>query len=119
MGGVTFEIIIHLIMLGVYTYAFAYAYQLVKKLYGGKCTEALPYLLMGIALIFGMSLLHLVDVISPILDGSEAYLYSAQMLQLLAGFFFLNALYKIYQSRYATEGFLNFEEPVTKGGKKK
>lgn len=106
MGGILFELIFHVATAVVFLVAIILTYSLVRKLYGGKMTNSLPYLMMGVVLLFGMVVLDLFDVLYPVLDGSEAYLHASQILQLLGGFFILKALYLIYQNKYLTAGFI-------------
>lgn len=114
----SFELIIHILLIIIFGIAAIMCFKLVKKLYGGKFTSSLPYLLMAIILIFVMVCFHILDIFVPLLEESSIYLHSIQALQLVAGFFLIKALYEIYQSRFATEGFMSFE-PESKGGKKK
>jgi hypothetical protein len=85
-------------------------FRIVKKLYGGRFTNALPYLLMAIALLFGMEVLCLFGDIYQPLGESLFFAHGIQMLQLVAGVFFITALYQIYQSRFATAGFIGGKE---------
>jgi len=97
-------------------------FRLVRRLYGGRFTSALPYLLIGIFLILGMQVIHLVlEPFSPVLEESMYFMFALNGLQIIAGVFFVLALYQIYQSRYATEGFMNidFEKNKKKSGGKK
>lgn len=111
------RIIVAGIELGVYLSAAAIVvfgvaavmcYRLVKKLYGGKFTSVLPYLLMAVVLLLGMQVLHLMGEFLGIYLAESSHLYQQgiQVLQLLAGFFFISALYHLYQVRFATEGFI-------------
>lgn len=85
-------------------------FRVVKKLYGGRFTNALPYLLMAIALLFGMEVLCLFGDIYGAIGESLFFAHGIQMLQLVAGVFFISALYQIYQSRFATAGFIGGEQ---------
>jgi len=111
-------ILVDLIPLIFFLIATIMCFRLVKKLYGGRFTSALPYLLIGIFLILGMQTIHLMEGFFSILEESMPFMMGIQMLQLVAGIFFIKALYEIYQSRFATEGFLGFEEKTKLGGKK-
>lgn len=117
MGGVIFELIVHSLLAVVYLTAMIMGYRLIKRLYGGKFTSALPYFLIGISLIFGLIVLDVLDIIFYVLESSELYAHSILVIQVLAGFFFILALYQIYQARFATEGFIGFD--ADKGGKRK
>lgn len=110
------ELIGHLIIAVIFLVAMILGFKLLKKLYGGRFTTAIPYLLIGISLLFGMVILDQVDVVYPSLnsDISDAYSHGIQILQLVATIFFIKALYEIYQATFATEGFLNIQT----GGKK-
>lgn len=112
------ELISHLIVAIVFIVAMVMGFRLLKKLYGGRFTNALPYLLVGISLLLGMVILDQVDMIYPALnsDLSDAYAHGLQLFQLVSTIFFIKALYEIYQARFVTEGFVGFEEK--RGGKK-
>ena len=110
MGGVIFELIVHSLLAVVYIIAMVLCYRLIKKLYGGKFTSSLPYLFIGISLFLGLIVLDVLDVIFYVLESSELYAHSIMAIQVLAGFFFIKALYEIYQSRFVTEGFIGFSE---------
>lgn len=112
------ELVSHLIVGIIFIIAMTMGFRLLKKLYGGRFTTAIPYLLIGIFLLLGMVLLDQVDVFYPSLnsDSSDAYGHGIQILQLISTLFFIKALYEIYQARFATEGFIDFSS--TKGGKK-
>jgi TRAP-type C4-dicarboxylate transport system permease small subunit len=112
------ELIAHFFVAVVFLVAMIVGFKLIRRLYGGRFTSAIPYLLIGITLLLGMVILDQVDVLMPSLnsDVSDAYPHGIQVLQLVATIFFIKALYEIYQARFATEGFLAFEEK--KGGKK-
>ena len=40
------------------------------------------------------------------MQESAGFIHGVQMVQLVAGIFFIKALYEIYNSRFATEGFM-------------
>lgn len=108
------EVIAHFIIAIVFIFAMWQGFSLLKKLYGGRFTSAIPYFLIGISLLLGMVIMDLVDLIYPALNSavSDAYPHGIQLLQLVATLFFIKTLYEIYQARFATEGFMSF------GGKK-
>lgn len=89
----------------VFGIAAVMCFKLVKKLYGGRFTAVLPYLLMAVVLLFGMQILDIIRDLNPVID-THLYLHGMQVLQLLAGFFLISALYQVYQVRFATEGFI-------------
>lgn len=111
------ELVSHLIVGIIFIVAMTMGFRLLKKLYGGRFTTAIPYLLIGISLLLGMVVLDQVDVLYPSLNSgtSDAYGHGIQVLQLISTLFFIKALYEIYQARFATEGFIDFS---IKGGKK-
>ncbi len=108
------EVVSHVIVAIVFIVAMTQGFGLLKKLYGGRFTSAIPYFLIGISLLLGMVIMDLVDLIYPALNStlSDAYPHGIQVLQLVATMFFIKTLYEIYQARFATEGFMSF------GGKK-
>lgn len=112
------ELVSHLIVAIVFIIAMVLGFKLLKKLYGGRFTSAIPYLLIGISLLLGMVILDQVDIMYPVLNSgsSDAFGHGIQLVQLVATMFFIKALYEIYQARFATEGFLEFDQ--NKGAKK-
>jgi hypothetical protein len=111
------DIISHFIVAAIFIVAIIMSFWLLKKLYGGRFTSAIPYFLIGISLLLGLVILDQIDLIYPSLNlGSDAYMHGVQLLQVVALIFFIKALYEIYQARFATEGF--FELESKKGGRR-
>lgn len=110
IAGVDICLILSSILVIILGITLVIGLRVVKKLYGGRFTNALPYLLMGIALLFGMEVLCLFGDIYQILGESLFFTHGIQMLQLVAGVFFISALYQIYQARFATQGFIGGEQ---------
>lgn len=110
VGGMDICMIFSVIILIIFGIALYMGFKLVKKLYGGRFTSALPYLLMAIAMLFGMEALCLFGDFYGVVGETPLFAHGIQMLQLLAGVFFISALYQIYQTRFATAGFIGGEK---------
>lgn len=106
IAGIELCAILSTVAVVVFGIAAVMTFKLVKKLYGGRFTAVLPYLLMAVMLLLGMQVLCLIGDFARTLGESALYLHGIQVLQLLAGFFLISALYQIYQVRFATEGFI-------------
>lgn len=100
------EFVVHIVMIGVYLAATILGLSTAKKLYGGKFTSSLPYFIMAVFLFLSMAVLTQLDFIFPQLMGSDIFIQSIQVLQLLAGIFLLSALYNLYQSKFLSAGFI-------------
>lgn len=96
--------ILDITIIVVFAIAAVMAFRLSKKLYGGRFTNALPYLMIAIVLLLAMPVLHWIGHLLD-LGHSMDFMFGMQSLQILAGIFFIWALYNIYQTRFATEGF--------------
>ena len=110
IGGIDICIILSTILVIIFGIALYLGFKLVKKLYGGRFTNALPYLLMAISMLFGMDVLCLFGDFYSVVGETPIFAHGIQMLQLLAGVFFISALYQIYQTRFATAGFMGGEK---------
>ena len=110
MDKAIFDLIVDILIIIVYLAATIMGYRILKKIYGGRFTSSIPYFMMGIVLIFGMVVLEQADLIFPALEGSDLFRHSIQTMQLVAGVFFISALYQMYQVRFATEGFMGREK---------
>lgn len=110
IGGVDVCTILSTILVIILGITLYIGFKLVKKLYGGRFTNALPYLLIAISLLFGMEVLCLFGDIYPAIGDAALFSRGLLMLQLFAGVFFISALYNIYQTRFATEGFMRGED---------
>lgn len=110
IGGVSVCAILSLIIVTIFGVALYMGFNLVKKLYGGRFTSALPYLLMAVALLFCMEVLCLFGDFYTAIGETTLFAHGIQMLQLVAGVFFISALYQIYQARFAMSGFMGGDE---------
>ncbi|MBS3068124.1 hypothetical protein J4450_05450 [Candidatus Micrarchaeota archaeon] len=101
------EIILDLLSLGTYAVTLMLGITLTKKLYGGKFTSALPYLLAAIFLIFFVNILNIfIFFWFPTTATTQVLKASIQIIVIIAGVMLLMASYKIYLLKYATTGFL-------------
>ena len=110
IAGLEVGMIVHVISGIIFIYASVLAFNISKKFSGGKFASAVPYLLLPLTMLAGMEILEVIGETTPKLFGSLYFSHSTQVLQLLAGFFLINFLYKIYQIRYSTEGFTMTED---------
>jgi hypothetical protein len=111
-----FEIIAHIVALIVYVLVGIKSFVMVKKLYGGVYSNALPYFVLGIFSMLGLIILDQVDIVFAVLNTSDVWAHSVQALQLVSGLFFIKALYEVYKVRYAISGFIDMKEAKS-GGK--
>ncbi len=88
--------------------AFYLCAKVSKKLYGGKFTSALPYLLVSITLRMVASLLELAFSLSlpSTTDIDAPYLIGIQLIVMVSNVFILMAVYQIYMTHFVTEGFV-------------
>ena len=99
--------IVDIVAILISVYSLYLGFRLTKKLYGGKFTSVLPPLIGSFALIFLKAILELVfETLLPELGESLIFIFSIQMLQVVAGILLLNALYQLYQVSFATSGFV-------------
>ena len=88
-------------------YSLYLGFKLTKKLYGGKFTSVLPPLIGSFALIFLKAVFEIAfEALFQELGESLIFIFSIQMLQVVAGILLLNALYQLYQVSFATAGFI-------------
>ncbi len=107
--GIEFAAIIHLVSALLFISSTVVAFQIAQNFKGGKFTSAIPYLLLATALIGGMEIIHFIREFIPSLHNLY-FEYGIQVVQLTSGIFFVMALYRIYQIRYSTEGFVAMED---------
>ncbi len=101
------EVILDLLNLGAYAIVLMLGITHTKKLYGGKFTSALPYLLAAIFLIFFGNILNIfIFFWFPTTATTQVLKASIQIIVIIAGVMLLMASYKMYLLRYATAGFL-------------
>lgn len=107
--GVEVGTIMHFISFAVFLAASVMAFGIAKKFSGGRFASAVPYLLLPLTMLTGMESLEIIGETTPKLYGSLYFSHSIQILQLVAGFYLINFLYKVYQIKYSTEGFIAME----------
>ena len=101
------EVILDLLNMGAYAVVLMLGVSLTKKLYGGKFTSALPYLLAAIFLIFFGNILNIfIFFWFPTTAKTQVLKASIQIITIIAGTMLLMASYKLYLMRYATAGFM-------------
>jgi hypothetical protein len=81
------------------------SFDLAKKLYGGKFTAAIPYIVTGTILLATIPLLDLIGNQLSITDV-VSFSLGVSSLQVLAGIFFMSAMYRIYQIQFLTYGYV-------------
>jgi len=104
---VSLDIILSLVNLGAYAVVTIFGISLTRKLYGGKFTSSLPYLISGIFLIFVMVIFDIFIFfwIPSITAETQLLKSSIDILAIVSGLFLIVASYKLYLLKYATEGF--------------
>ena len=105
------ELIIQTIFTILFGYALLFGINLAKKMYGGRFTVILPSLIGVISLLFIMQTLRFIFVFTP-LAANTSFIFSLQLMQIIAGFLLLNMISHLYQIGFATSGILG-------GGKSK
>lgn len=101
------EISLDLLNLGAYAIILMFGITLTKKLYGGKFSSTLPYLLAAIFLIFLGNIFNIFMFFwFPTTPTTQALKTSIQILTIIAGIMLISASYKLYLLRYATAGFI-------------
>ena len=99
--------IVDIIAILISIYSLYLGFKLTKKLYGGKFTSVLPPLIGSFALIFLKAIFEIVfETLLPELSESLIFVFSIQMLQIMAGILMITALYQLYQVSFATAGFI-------------
>ncbi|MBS3100689.1 hypothetical protein A2641_00990 [Candidatus Nomurabacteria bacterium RIFCSPHIGHO2_01_FULL_37_25] len=99
--------IVDIVAILISVYSLYMGFRLTKKLYGGKFTSVLPPLIASFALIFMKAIFELIfENLLPELGESLVFIFSIQMLQIIAGILLINALYQLYQVSFATAGFI-------------
>ena len=99
--------IVDIVAILISIYSLYLGFKLTKKLYGGKFTSVLPPLIGSFALIFLKAIFEMVfETLLPELGESLIFVFSIQMLQVVAGILLINALYQLYQVSFATAGFI-------------
>lgn len=105
MAAFSIDLILDILLVLIFGIATSQAFRLSKKLYGGRFTTALPYLAISLAILFIMPLILLIVGWYLPIKNSVEYWAGLLAVQIVAGIFLLNALYQIYESKFATEGF--------------
>lgn len=101
------EVALDLVGLGAYAVTLMFGITLAKRLYGGKFTSALPYLLSAIFLIFLRGIFDIfIYFWFPTTPTTQVLKTSIQIFTIIAGMLLVSAAYKFYLLRYATAGFL-------------
>lgn len=101
------EIIIDIINLGAYALLLMFGIHIIKKLYGGKFSPALPYIVAAVFLIFFENILNIfIFFWFPTTESTHVLKSSTQLLTVIAGIALLSASYKFYLLSYATAGFI-------------
>ena len=99
--------IVDIVAILISIYSLYLGFKLTKKLYGGKFTSVLPPLIGSFGLIFLKAVFEIVfETLLPELGEGLIFVFSIQMLQIVAGILLLNALYQLYQVSFATAGFI-------------
>jgi hypothetical protein len=100
-----YELVLHVILVALFGYGLLLGFSLTKRLYGGKFTSVLPPLIASLALLLFIQILEFsFGYLTPYAETME-FVFGVQMLQILAGVFLINALYRLYQINFATSGF--------------
>ena len=103
------EIAIGMLNLGAFAVVTILGITLTKKLYGGRFSSTLPYLIAGVFLIFLMVIFDIFIFfwIPPTTIEADTYLLksSIKIFAIVAGILLLTACYKLYLIKYATAGF--------------
>lgn len=82
---------------------FLIATILALKLYKGKFGIAVPYFVMASFLFLGMVVLGQMYVVYPSFAKSAELNLGIEVLPIVAGLFLTMGLYKIFETRFATE----------------
>ncbi|HLD59688.1 MAG TPA: hypothetical protein VI912_01735 [Candidatus Bilamarchaeaceae archaeon] len=93
-----------LLMIGsafVFGWATFLLVALIKKLYGGKFTSVIPYL---VAAVFVMFLSSFIELFGVMINGNIIS-FTTQPLHIIVGILLLAAVYQLYLMNYATAGF--------------
>ncbi|MBI1973597.1 hypothetical protein HYS54_02185 [Candidatus Micrarchaeota archaeon] len=96
-----------IIYLIAFLYGLSVSVKVIRTVRGGRYATAVPYLLVGLGVLFVMQLLVLLfTIISPQAVHSDLFQFGSQTLQIVAGVFFIKAFYQVYQMTYATSSFI-------------
>lgn len=90
-----FGLIVHLIIISIYISAILYYFRIRDKINKIRL-QISPCFIVGIFLILSYAILHLLEILFPVLKNSVGFLQGSQMLIILAGIFFFNGLRKLY-----------------------
>ena len=96
--------IFHPFLIAAWIYALYLGINAIKKTYGGKFTSIFPQFLAAVALLLLIQIVEFSFKFNPLHETVE-FFFSIQMLQLLAGIFFMNSIYQIYKMGFATSSF--------------
>lgn len=100
---------VSILLIALYLFLLSKACKISHKFYGSSLTNIMPLINAGIALLFARwSLDFIVEILNHWFSINYInFMYGIDMLQFVSGLFFLTALYKLYQIRYMTEGFID------------
>ena len=91
----TYGLVMHLIIIFVYCISIAYYFK-IRKSMSKTIKNVIHYFMVGIFLILGLAVLHLIEIIFPILGSSVGFLQGSQMMLILAGLLFFKGLRRLY-----------------------
>ena len=87
---------LHSSIILVYLVAIVWAFSFFRKM-KKKRLKIMHNFIIGFSLITCMMLLHLLDIVFPVLKNSVGFLQGSQMLLILAGLLFFRGLLRLYR----------------------
>lgn len=103
------DIGLDLVLIAVWGYVFWLILKISEESYGDTLTSAMPYFIGGYGLFFVLVLVQTLQ--QHIILGNEpsmTFVFSLQLIQIVAGVMLVKGMIKTYDLTFATEGF--FEE---------
>ena len=107
----TADLIINGLAIIVYFVALYKIFILTKKIYGGKFSSLIPQLSAGTSLLLlRATFVGGTQPFLPFLREIGAYQAGLNVIQIIAGIFFISVFYQLYHIRFATAGFFEKAE---------
>ena len=102
----TVDLIIGGLSIIVYFFALFKIFVLTKKIYGGRFSSLIPQLSAGTSLLLLRAVFEGgAQSIFPFFREIGAYQAGLDVIQIIAGIFFISVFYQLYHIRFATTGF--------------
>ena len=107
----TVDLVIDGLAIIVYFVALYKIFTLTKKIYGGRFSSLIPHLSAGTSLLLLKAIFEGgAQSLFPFLREIGAFQAGLNVIQIIAGIFFISVFYQLYHIRFVTAGF--FEKKV-------